>query len=58
MCIRDSVVTIDFSEAANLTTIKSQGAMGAPLTGVLDLSNTKVQTIEKSACLLYTSRCV
>ena len=44
-----NVVTIDFSEAANLTTIKSQAAMGAPLTGVLDLSNTKVQTIEKSA---------
>ena len=43
------VVEIDFSQATSLTTIKSQAAMGAPLTGVLDLSKTQVQTIEKSA---------
>ena len=44
-----SKVVIDFSEATSLTTIESQAAMGAPIIGVLDLSKTKVQTIEKSA---------
>ena len=46
---RYSVTAIDFSQAVSLTTIKSQAAMGCSLTGVLDLSNTKISTIEKSA---------
>ena len=45
-----SVVAIDFSQATSLTTIKSQAAMGCSnLSGVLDLSNTKVETIGKNA---------
>lgn len=45
-----SVVAIDFSDATSLTTIKSQAAMGCSnLSGVLDLSNTKVETIGKNA---------
>ena len=44
-----SIVEADFTKATNLTTIKSQAAMYVPLTGVLDLSKTKVSTIEKSA---------
>lgn len=45
-----NVVAIDFSQATNLTTIKSQAAMGCSnLSGVLDLSNTKVETIGKNA---------
>ena len=43
------LVDIDFSEATSLTTIKSQAAMGCAISGVLDLSKTKVETIEKSA---------
>ena len=43
------VVSIDFSEASNLKTIGEQAALGEPLTGVLDLSTTKVETIGKSA---------
>ena len=46
---RYSVVAIDFSQASELTTIKSQAAMGCPLSGVLDLSKTKITTLEKSA---------
>ena len=46
---RYNVVAIDFSEAVSLTTIKSQAALRCSLTGVLDLSNTKISTIEKSA---------
>ncbi len=43
------VVKIDFSQATNLTTIKYQAAMScSDISGVLDLSNTKVETIEKS----------
>lgn len=44
-----NVVSIDFSQATSLTTIKSQAAMGCAIPGVLDLSKTKVETIEKSA---------
>lgn len=44
-----NVVAIDFSQATNLTTIKSQAAMKCSnLSGVLDLSETKVETIEKT----------
>ena len=44
------VVSIDFSEASNLKTIGEQAAMyNTSLTGVLDLSTTKVETIGKSA---------
>ena len=49
-CGRYSAVTIDFSSATSLKKICSQAAMSCiNLTGVLDLSNTQVQTIEKSA---------
>ena len=45
-----NVVGIDFSEATDLTIIGSQAASGcSQLTGVLDLSNTKIETLEKSA---------
>ncbi|MCU6748796.1 leucine-rich repeat protein [Faecalicatena acetigenes] len=45
-----TVVDIDFSNAANLTTINSQAAMSCTsLTGVLDLSYTKLETLGKSA---------
>ena len=44
------MVKIDFSKAASLTTIQSQAAMSCTyLSGILDLSKTKVETIEKSA---------
>ena len=43
------IINIDFSSAENLTTIGEQAAMGIPLEGVLDLSNTKVETIGKNA---------
>ena len=44
------VVSIDFSEASNLKTIGEQAAMyNTSLTGVLDLSKTKVETIGKNA---------
>ena len=44
------VAAIDFSQATNLTTIKYQAAMRcSDISGVLDLSNTKVKTVEKSA---------
>ena len=44
------VAAIDFSQATNLTTIKYQAAMRcSDISGVLNLSNTKVKTIEKSA---------
>lgn len=44
------VVSIDFSEATSLTTINKQAAMSnGYLSGVLDLSNTKVETIGKNA---------
>lgn len=46
---RYTVVAIDFSQASGLTTIKSQAAMYCPLSGVLDLSATKITTLEKSA---------
>ena len=45
---RYNVVSIDFSKATALTTIKSQAAMGCAISGVLDLSRTKIKTIEKS----------
>lgn len=45
-----NVVSIDFSEATNLTTINKQAAMYCrDISGVLDLSNTQVKTIDKSA---------
>lgn len=44
------VAAIDFSQATGLTSIKYQAAMYcSDISGVLDLSNTKVETIEKSA---------
>lgn len=45
---RYNVVSIDFSKATALTTIKSQATMNCMLSGVLDLSNTRITTIEKS----------
>ena len=45
-----NVVSIDFSEATSLTTINKQAAMSnSYLSGVLDLSNTQVETIGKNA---------
>lgn len=44
-----TIINIDFSSAENLTTIGEQAAMRIPLAGVLDLSNTKVETIGKNA---------
>lgn len=44
-----TIINIDFSSAENLTTIGEQAAMRIPLEGVLDLSNTKVETIGKNA---------
>lgn len=44
-----TIINIDFSSAGNLTTIGEQAAMRIPLAGVLDLSNTKVETIGKNA---------
>ncbi len=47
---RCTVAAIDFSQATALTTIRYQAAMYcSDISGVLDLSNTKVETIEKSA---------
>lgn len=47
---RYNVVSVDFSGATSLTTINNQAAMGVTsLKGVLDLSNTKVTIIGKSA---------
>lgn len=44
-----NVVNIDFSKANSLTVINNQAAMGCSLTGVLDLSHTKLETLGKSA---------
>ncbi len=41
------VVSIDFTNATELTTIEYQAAKYEPLQGVLDLSNTKITKIEK-----------
>lgn len=47
---RCTVAAIDFSQATALTTIRYQAAMYcSDISGVLDLSNTKVETIEKNA---------
>ncbi|MBC8535441.1 S-layer homology domain-containing protein [Feifania hominis] len=46
---RYHVAAIDFSQATNLTTIKSQAAMSSPISGVLDLSQTRVTDLEKNA---------
>lgn len=47
---RYNVVSIDFSEATSLTKINKQAAMyNTCLSGTLDLSKTKIKTIEKSA---------
>lgn len=47
---RYNVVSIDFSEATSLTKINKQAAMhNTYLSGTLDLSKTKIKTIEKSA---------
>ncbi len=43
------VVSIDFTNATELTTIEYQAAKYEPLQGVLDLSNTKITKIEKNA---------
>lgn len=44
------IVALDFSQATSLTTINSQAAFGlTALTGVLDLSKTKLHTLYKSA---------
>lgn len=44
------VAAIDFSQATGLTSIRYQAAMYCrDISGVLDLSNTKVETIEKNA---------
>lgn len=43
------IVDIDFSNAVNLISIGEQAAMRVPIEGVLDLSNTKVETIGKNA---------
>ena len=43
------VVSIDFSNATDLTTIGYQAAKYEPLQGVLDLSKTKIKKIEKNA---------
>lgn len=42
------VVSIDFSNATDLTTIGYQAAKYEPLQGVLDLSKTKIKKIEKT----------
>lgn len=45
-----NVVSIDFSEATSLTKINKQAAMSNTyLSGTLDLSKTRIETIEKSA---------
>lgn len=47
---RYNMVAIDFSEATSLTTINNQAAMRCSyLSGVLDLSKTKITTLGKSA---------
>lgn len=47
---RYNMVAIDFSEATNLTTINNQAAMNCSyLSGVLDLSHTKITTLGTSA---------
>lgn len=46
---RYNIVNLDFSEASSLTAIGEQAAMRCPVEGVLDLSNTKVETIGKNA---------
>lgn len=46
---RYNVVALDFSKATELTVIKSQAAAGCALSGILDLSKTKIETLEKSA---------
>lgn len=46
---RYNVVALDFSKATELTVIKSQAAAGCALSGILDLSKTKIKTLEKSA---------
>ena len=44
------IVKLDFSDATELTTINSQAALYcSEISGVLDLSNTKVETLGKSA---------
>ena len=45
-----NIVKLDFSDATGLTTINSQAALNcSEISGVLDLSNTKVETLGKSA---------
>ena len=47
---RYNMVAIDFSKATSLTTINNQAAMNCSyLSGVLDLSHTKITTLGKSA---------
>ena len=44
------IVKLDFSDATGLTTINNQAALNcSEISGVLDLSNTKVETLGKSA---------
>lgn len=44
-----AIVNIDFSNAKSLITIDEQAALGCSLSGVLDLSGTKVETIGMNA---------
>ena len=47
---RYNLAAVDFSQAVNLKTINNQAAMSCTaLTGVLDLSRTKIETLGKSA---------
>lgn len=47
---RYNLAAVDFSKAVNLKTINNQAAMSCTaLTGVLDLSRTKIETLGKSA---------
>lgn len=47
---RYNLAAVDFSQAVNLKTINNQAAMSCTaLTGVLDLSQTKIETLGKSA---------
>ena len=43
------IVSVDFTRAKDLITIGEQAALGGALTGVLDLSDTRVETIGKNA---------
>lgn len=46
---RYSITSIDFSEATSLKTVNDQAAKDVKISGVLDLSNTKIETLGKFA---------